>query len=120
MSRIASYVGVFIMSSIGVTNLTAINLASSVSGGQQASPGKDAAKAASATQDFHKNLKTKSARTLEDVDQANLHTDRDADGFYLPDHPEEADEELQLDSQAQKKKPHHTAASIRITFGERI
>ena len=77
------------MSGINYVNLPALSIASSVSGGQQARPGQDSAKAAAASQDFRSNLKAKASSAIEDVEQATLNTDRDADGLYLPDHPED-------------------------------
>lgn len=90
------------MSSIGATNFSAITIASSASGGQQARPGQNSAKAAAASQDFRSNMETKASHALEDVEETTLNADRDADGFYLPDHPE-GEEELQS-SEKQKKE----------------
>ncbi len=98
------------MSSIGATNFPAISIASSVAGGQQARPGKDSAKAAAASQDFRSNLQAKEARAVEDVGETTLETDRDADGYYLPDHPE--NENREQTPEQQKKTTTSTRRSI--------
>ncbi len=90
------------MSSIGAANFPAVSIASSVAGGQQARPGQDSAKAAAASQDFRSNLQAKESRAVEDVGETTLETDRDADGFYLPDQPE--GEQEQNSSQEQEKQ----------------
>ncbi len=96
------------MSSFGVTNFPAISIASSVAGGQQARPGQDSAKAAAASQDFRSNLQAKEASAVEDVGETSLETDRDADGFYLPDQPENENEQ-----QSSEKPKDSTASSHR-------
>lgn len=99
------------MSSIGATNFSAITIASSAAGGQQARPGQDSAKAAAASQDFRSNMETKASRALEGVEETTLNTDRDADGFYLPDHPE-GDEEQQSPEKQKEETQSHSHRSV--------
>jgi hypothetical protein len=85
------------MSSIGLTNIGigGMNLAGSAAGTQRSGADTDSVKQNAANQKAHADRNAQSARTLDDVAEADLSSDRDADGrqpFGLLSRPEPDEE----------------------------
>ncbi len=68
------------MSHVGFSSVNPAIFASSVSGGQQVRSGRNEAAQANAGQDFKSTIEALSSRQSEDVSEASLESDRDADG----------------------------------------
>ncbi len=68
------------MSTIGPGNIGALNLAGSLAGAQRSDASTDRNKAESAAQKFQVDQKTLTARSLGDVSEADLSSERDPDG----------------------------------------
>lgn len=80
------------MSSISPGSIGALNLVGSFAGAQRNDAEADHAKAESAERKFQLDQRALSAHSLDDVAEAELSSDRDADGRQLYSEPEPQDE----------------------------
>lgn len=106
------------MSSLGIGNIGSVHLAGSVSGGQQVKGERDQAKAEASRQDFKATLESLSNQHSENVEEASLSADRDADGRRMYDEVDMS-ENSESHSADDNHDESNSASRSRDAFGER-
>ncbi len=111
------------MSAIGPISMSGVHLAGSVAGLQTSGANRDRASAESADRSFQISRDALQARATEDVSEAELSADRDADGRMMwsgDEQPGEADGEPRTAGDAAKAAGESASASRRApdAFGE--
>lgn len=97
------------MSTFNVSQMTGVNLASSVAGTQKKQSTNET-KAAAGNQDFNKDLKAMATKEVGDASEAETSSDRDADGRLLSGGEHHEGEETPHDANASAdSKPTKTA-----------
>lgn len=105
------------MSSIGPGSIGGINLVSSIAGSQRTNSDSDRLKESSADRKAVSDQKAISAHTAEDVAEAELSADRDADGRQSYSAPDDIDEHPSDSVAKRSDEPAHEP--IPDAFGER-
>ena len=81
------------MSVLGPGSLGSLNLASSVAGSQRNNSAEDRLKETSSDRKFQTDQRTLSVKSLQDVSETDLHSERDPDGRLLYSSEEQEEQE---------------------------